>query len=109
MLQQKKNTLNSKLATGADLADVKAAKRNFKEYDFLAWLEENFQQCETGTSLRCFRLEGLESGSTDHLDSDNTKSVDIEADLNRASKKKKKKRKKKTTAICTKVSDNKAN
>ena len=105
---KKKNNLKRKSASGPGLADVKAAKRDLKEYGFLSCLEEYLQLSETKTNLRSFRLDDFESGSTDHSDSDDTESLNIELDLNRASKKKKKK-KMKTTPICTKVSDDKTN
>ena len=58
---------------------------------------------ETRTTLRSFRLDNLELGSTDHSDSDSTESLDIKPDLNRARKKMK------SNLICTKVLHDKAN
>ena len=87
---KKKNNLKRKSASGPGLADVEAAKRDLKEYGFLSWLEEYLQLSETKTNLRSFRLDDFESGSTDHSDSDDTESLNIELDLNGASKKKKK-------------------
>ena len=81
----------------------KSAKRDLKEYGFLAWLEEHLQLRETKTNLRGFRLDDLESGSTDHLDSDDTESLDVEPDLDRGRKKMK------TIRVCIKVSDDKVN
>ena len=95
--------MKRKSAPGAGLVDVEAAKRDLKEYGFLAWLEEHLQLRETKTNLRSIRLDDFESGSTDHSDSDDTESLNIEPDLNRARKKMK------TTSICTKVSDDKPN
>ena len=103
MLQQKENNLKSKLASGVGLADVEAADRDLKEYGFLAWLEEHLQLHETKTNLRSIRLDYFESGSTDHSDSNDTESLNIEPDLNRGRKKMK------TTPNCTKVSDDKPN
>ena len=100
---EKKNNLKRKSASGAGLADIEAAKRDLKEYGFLTWLEEHHQLRETKTNLRSIRLDDFESGSTDHSDSDDTESLNIEPDLNRARKKMK------PTSICTKVSDDKAN
>ena len=102
---KKKNNLKRKSASGPGLADVEAAKRDLKEYGFLSWPEKYLQLSETKTNLRSFRLDDFESGSTDHSDPDDTESLNIELDLNRASKKKKMK----TTPICTKVSDDKTN
>ena len=100
---EKKNNLKRKSASGAGLADIEAAKRDLKEYCFLAWLEEHLQSRETKTNLQSIRLGNFESGSTDHSDSDDTESLNIEPDLNRARKKMK------PTPICTKLSDDKAN
>ena len=87
---KKKNNLKRKSASGPGLADVEAAKRDLKEYGFLSWPEKYLQLSETKTNLRSFRLDDFESGSTDHSDPDDTESLNIELDLNRASKKKKK-------------------
>ena len=100
---KKKNNLKRKSASGAGLADVKAVKRDLKEYGFLAWLEEHLQLRETKTNIRSIRLDDFESGSTEHSDSDDTESLNIEPDLNLARKKMK------TTSVCTKVSDGKPN
>ena len=86
---KKKNNLKRKSASGPGLADVEAAKRDLKEYGFLSWPEKYLQLSETKTNLRSFRLDDFESGSTDHSDPDDTESLNIELDLNRASKKKK--------------------
>ena len=61
---KKKNNLKRKSATGAGLADVEAAKRDLKEYGFLAWLEEHLQLRETKTNLRSIILDDFDSGST---------------------------------------------
>ena len=102
---KKKNNLKRKSAFWAGLADVETAKGDLKKYGFLAWLEEHFQLSETKTNLTksSIRSGDFESGTTDHSDSDDTESLNIEPDLNRA------KRTMKTTPICTKVSDDKAN
>ena len=88
------------MASRAGLADSKAAKRDLKEYGFLAWLEEHLQLHERKTNLWCIRLDDFEAGSTDHSDSDNTKSLNIEHDDLYCARKKME-----TTQICTKVSD----
>ena len=90
-------------ASGAGLADVEAAKRVLKEYSFLAWFDEHLQLRETKTNLRSIRLHDFESGSTDHSHSDDTESLNIKPDLNRARKRMK------TTPICNKISVDKAN
>ena len=100
---KKKNNLKRKSATGAGLADAEAVKRDLKEYGLLAWLEEHLQLRKTKTSITGFRLDDLESGSTDHLDFDDTESLDFEPDLDRGRKKMK------TTRVCIKVSDDKVN
>ena len=46
----------------------------------LTWLKERLQLRETKTNFEDFRLEVLESGSTDHSDSDDAKPLDIEAE-----------------------------
>ena len=48
---KKKNISKRKLASRAGLADSKAAKRDLKEYGFLAWLEEHLQLHERKTNL----------------------------------------------------------
>ena len=75
------------MASRAGLADVKAAKRDLKEYGFLAWLEKHLQLHERKTNLWSIRLDNFEAGSTDHSASDNTKSLNTEHDLNCARKK----------------------
>ena len=84
---KKKNNLKRKSASGPGLADVEAAKRDLKEYGFLSWPEKYLQLSETKTNLRSFRLDDFESGSTDHSDPDDIEPLNIELDLNRASKK----------------------
>ena len=98
---KKKNNLKRKSASGAGLADVKAVKRDLKEYGFLAWLEEHLQLREIKVNLQSIRLDDFESGSTDNSDSDSTESLNIEPDLNCARKKME------TIPICNKVSDDK--
>ena len=102
-LQQKKKQLEKEIVSGAGLADAKAVKRDLKEYGFLAWLDEHLQLRETKTNIRSIRLDDFESDSTEHSDSDDTESLNIEPDLNLARKKMK------TTSVCTKVSDGKPN
>ena len=95
--------MKSKSASKAGLADVEAAKRDLKEYGFLAWLEEHLQLRETKANLQSIRLDDFELGSTDNSGSDDTQSLNIEPDLNRDRKKME------TTPIYTKVSDDRAN
>ena len=62
--------MKSKSASKAGLADVEAAKRDLKEYGFLAWLEEHLQLRETKANLQSIRLDDFELGSTDNSGSD---------------------------------------
>ena len=62
------------------MADVEAAERDYKKNGSLTWLKERLQLRETKTNFEDFRLEVLESGSTDHSDSDDAKPLDIEAE-----------------------------
>ena len=70
----------------SSLADVEAANRDLKEYIFLVWLAEHLQLYETKKNIIGFRLDDVESGSTDHSDFGDTELLDIEADFNRARK-----------------------
>ena len=75
------------MASELGLVDLEAAKRDLKEYDYLVWLEEHLQFRYTKANLRGFRLDDLKLGSSDHSGSYDTKSLEIEADLNRDKKK----------------------
>ena len=57
-LQRKEKQL--KKAPGVGLADVEAAKKDLKQFGFLAWLE-HLQLRETIINLRSFRIDDFES------------------------------------------------